>query len=294
MTNPAVVNAVSAQAPMPTIEEIIARLADLPALPAIAADLVSSMDDDELDLAELVAKIECDQALASKTVRVANSPFFGMMGKVGSVRQAATVIGLRTIRSLALASAMSSLRPQRETRSIDLHEYWLHAFQTALAAREIARAVRFGHEQAFLAGLIHDLGKLVMAVLFPHVITQLYATRVEKQLSWSDAEQALGLPSHGAVGAALASHWHFPEALCKAIDEHHPPFPTADRITDIVHVADALSLTYSAARKKQASGIQLCGMAFNRLGLSDLQLRAATRALGHADDIAMQMSQDRG
>ena len=74
---------------------------------------------------------------------------------------------------LALAGAMASLRPQPGTQGIDLNKYWLHAFQTALAAREIGRALRFGHEQAFFAGLIHDLGKLVMAVLYPEVVQKL-------------------------------------------------------------------------------------------------------------------------
>ncbi|MDB5800921.1 MAG: hypothetical protein JWL63_1860 [Rhodocyclales bacterium] len=277
----------------PSIDDIVKRLGDLPALPAVASDLVSSMDDDELDLGELVAKMECDQALATKTVRVANSPFFGMMGKVNSVQQAATVIGLRTIRSLALASAMSSLRPQPGTRGIDLHEYWLHAFQTALASREIARAVRFGHDQAFLAGLIHDLGKLVLAVLYPELVEKLAAKRAEMQISWSVAEQALGLPSHGALGAALARHWHFPESLCQAIDDHHPPFAASDRISDIVHVADALAVTYCAARTGKTAVIELNGAAFKRLALSDTQLRGAVRALSQADDIARQMSQER-
>jgi putative nucleotidyltransferase with HDIG domain len=277
----------------PSINDIIIRLGDLPALPAVAADLVSSMDDDELDLGELVSKIECDQALATKTVRVANSPFFGMMGKVSSVHQAATVIGLRTIRSLALASAMSGLRPQTTRPGIDLHEYWLHAFQTALAAREIARAVRFGHDQAFLAGLIHDLGKLVMAVLYPELIEKLCALRTDMQMSWSAAEQALDLPSHGAVGAALAKHWHFPESLSQAIGNHHPPFEGSDRITDIVHVADALAITYCAARTGKTTVIELNAAAFKRLALSDAQLRGAVRGLSQADDIARQMSQER-
>ncbi|MDB5814070.1 MAG: histidine kinase [Rhodocyclales bacterium] len=277
----------------PSIDDIIIRFGDLPGLPAVAADLVSSMDDDDLDLSELVTKIECDQALATKIVRVANSPFFGMMGKVSSVHQAATVIGLRTIRSLALASAMSSLRPQAGAPGIDLHEYWLHAFQTALASREIARAVRFGHDQAFLAGLIHDIGKLVLAVLYPDLIEKLAAKRAEMNTSWSEAERALGLPSHGSVGAALAKHWHFPETLYRAIEGHHPPFDTPDRITDIVHIADALAVAYCAARTGKAKAIELNGAAFKRLSLSDAQLRRAVRALSQADDIAMQMSQER-
>jgi HD-like signal output (HDOD) protein len=291
---PTVTGSVESSEPSaPNIDDIIMRLGDLPALPAVAADLVSSMDDDELDLAELVSKIECDQALATKTVRVANSPFFGMMGKVSSVHQAATVIGLRTIRSLALASAMSGLRPQTGRPGIDLHEYWLHAFQTALAAREIARRVRFGHDQAFLAGLIHDLGKLVMAVLYPELIEKLCAAREEMSLSWTAAEQALDLPSHGAVGAALAKHWHFPDSLSQAIDDHHPPFDGSDRITDIVHVADALSVTYCAARTGKVAAIDVNAAAFKRLALSDEQLRGAVRALSQADDIARQMSQER-
>jgi HD-like signal output (HDOD) protein len=284
----------SSTAGIPGIDEIVMRLGDLPALPAVAADLISSMDDDELDLGELVAKIECDQALATKTVRVANSPFFGMMGKVSSVQQAATVVGLRTVRSLALAGAISSLRPHPEAQGIDLNKYWLHAFQTALAAREIGRAIRFGHEQAFFAGLIHDLGKLVLAVLYPEVVHKLCACSVEDNLSWSDAERVLGLPGHGAIGAALARHWHFPEPLCQAIDDHHPPFAGTNRITDIVHLADALALSYCAARGDQTAMINFDAAAFQRLALSDAQLRAAVRALSHADDIAMGMSRERG
>ncbi|HEX5126283.1 MAG TPA: HDOD domain-containing protein [Rhodocyclaceae bacterium] len=271
---------------VPNIDEIIARLSDLPALPSVAADLVSSMDDDDLDLNELVAKLERDQTLTTKTVRVANSPFFGLMGKVSSVQQAATVVGLRTIRSLAVASAMSGLRPPR---GIDLNAYWLHAFQTALAARELARAARVAHEQAFLCGLIHDLGKLVMGVLFPEVIESVHALRTESNLTWSAAEQAIGLPSHSAVGAALARHWHFPEMLCQTIEHHHPPFNGLDGLAQVVHVADALAVAYSVARTGHPSGIDLDGVAFDGLGLSDKQLYVAARAMRHADGIADHM-----
>jgi len=130
-------------------------------------------------------------------------------------------------------------------------------------------------------------------VLYPDLIEKLSARRTEMSLSWSEAELALGLPSHGAVGSALARHWHFPESLCQAIDDHHPPFKATNRITDIVHVADALAVTYSAARTGKTVVIELNGAAFKRLALSDAQLRGAVRALCHADDIAMQMSQER-
>ncbi len=117
--------------------------------------------------------------------------------------------------------------------------------------------MRFGHDQAFLAGLIHDLGKLVMAVLSTLELIENFAPyRTGHETAAGKAARLHSAsPSHGAVGAALAKHWHFPDSLSQAIGNHHPPFEGSDRITDIVHVADALAITYCAARTGKALNV---------------------------------------
>ncbi len=229
---------------IPQIEDVIAKLGTLPAMPAVVMDLVASIDDESIDMEQLTHKIERDQALTSKTLRVANSAFFGLAGKVGSIREAATIIGLRSIRSIALASALGGVM-RREGDKAMLCHFWTHAFMTAVAGRQLAGRVGVSAEHAFVAGLLHDIGKLAVAYFYPDIEARLEQYCKDHAASWCEAELALGMPTHGQIGSALARRWHFPEPLCAALDDYHADCDMP--LARLIYVADLLAACHAAA-----------------------------------------------
>lgn len=269
-----------------SMEYVLARLSDLPVMPAVVADLVASIDDDNIDLDQLARKIERDQALASKTLRIANSPFFGLTGQIGSIQEAAAVIGLRTIRSIALASAVGNVVGNAGVSADSLRAFWLHAFETAVAARQLAPKLQVSAEHAFVAGLLHDIGKIVVSLYCTEMHAAIVKFSSEHNTDWYTAESELGVPDHGLIASALAQRWHFPEALIEALANYHSPGTSATPLAQIIHVADVLSKCNAVA-----NGASLCiervdERAWAAVIRSETDLHAALRALRKAGELA--------
>ena len=203
-------------------DEVARNIRDLPALPTIVLELIRSFDEPDIDIARLAETISHDQALAARTLRVANSSFYGLASKVKTINQAIMVLGFDTVRSLVAAGAI------------------VHALPGA-GARNIARRTRLNQEYAFLSGLLHDVGRLVLATRFPQQYAAAIAWR-DRHDAWQvDAEQhVLGI-DHQQAGLMLAESWKFPAMIQGAIATHHAP--AVDELGDIasiVHVANAM------------------------------------------------------
>ena len=140
-----------------SFEHIIRQIQELPSLPVVVLELLSSMDQDDTDVHVLAQKIELDQGLAAKTLRIANSSFYGMQSKVTSIPQAVSVLGFHSIRTVVTACALTgSFAPV--SGGFDFQAFWRHSLATAVAARLLAPHLRVNPETAFTAGLLHDLG----------------------------------------------------------------------------------------------------------------------------------------
>lgn len=274
---------------LPDTATLIEKLRELPAMPQVVAELIASLDDDDADLDSLSEKISRDQALASKTLRIANSPFFGMAGHIGSVREATTVLGLRTIRSIALASAVASVSSSSEKLQLDARSFWLHSFETAAAARELASVSQISPDQAFLGGLLHDLGKLALCVIAPDIVARVEALGGETESAWYTAEQQGLIPAHAELGGALAEQWRFPAPLCAAIAGHHSQQADGGALAATVHVADILSQAHAAACGRSLHIDPLIPAAWARFADRQKILARAVGALRRADKLAALM-----
>lgn len=200
------------------LDDVIRRVHDLPSLPAVVAELLTSMEEDDIDLHYLAGRIALDQALTAKTLRLANSSFYGMPSKVTSIQQAMSVLGLHSVRTLVTACGVIGTVPASAGPALDFGLFWRHAIATAVWARALARHLRQSPDTAFTAGLLHNLGTLVLATRFPdeYAAVPLWRT-AHADASVADAELAVFGVDHAQAGSALAAHWKFPPAIQDAI-----------------------------------------------------------------------------
>jgi putative nucleotidyltransferase with HDIG domain len=234
-----------------TREQVMARLKQLPSLPSAVNDLMASFGDEDVDIERIAQQIARDQGLTARVLRVANSSFYGLQSKVGTIREAVVVLGFRAVRSMVLAVSMSAAFRAEQCPGFDPHAYLRHAAATALAARFLAPACGQNAELAFTGGLLHDIGQLVLAANFPTQYSAALAYRRQHDCQLLIAErEVLGL-DHAVVGGLLAESWRFPDSLFSAVALHHDPASAeAASLADLVHLADitahALGLTGNA------------------------------------------------
>jgi len=227
------------------LDEIVRRIHDLPSLPAVVAELLAGMDDDDVDLHQLAGKIALDQALTAKTLRLANSSFYGMQSKVTNIQQAMSVLGFHSVRTLVTACGVIGGVPAVPGMRLDFTAFWRHSIATAVWARALARRLRQSPDTAFTAGLLHDLGKLVLATRFPAEYAEVENWRQEHGGSVSEAQLQFFGVDDTQTGGALAAHWKFPPAIQDAISQHHRP--AAAGLAQAVYLANLLAEPAEAA-----------------------------------------------
>ncbi|QEL64899.1 hypothetical protein OTERR_14230 [Oryzomicrobium terrae] len=206
-----------------TLPELEGSLGRLPSMPAVVTELLLRLEDPDLDTRQLAHDIARDQSLAAKTLRIANSPFYGLRGRVASIQDAVTILGLHTVRTLMLAAAAGETLGRLKAEGLDTTTYWRHCTATAILARILAVRARANPESAFVVGLLHDIGRLVIATNFPTHYRAVHERSKAESLSLLEAERlCLGI-DHVQVGELLARRWVFPLTIVEGIAGHHAP-----------------------------------------------------------------------
>ncbi|MET3131547.1 putative nucleotidyltransferase with HDIG domain [Oxalobacteraceae bacterium GrIS 1.11] len=228
--------------PAIVVDEIIKRIHDLPSLPVVVVELLSTMEEDDIDVRLLADKITLDQSLTAKTLCLANSSFYGMQAQVTSIQQAIAVLGFHSIRTLITACSVTvSIAPLAANR-FDFQGFWRHSVASAVAAKALAKRLGQNAETAFTAGLLHDLGTLVLATRYPDQYEETIAYRKARDCDNAEAERAVFGFDHALVGSALASHWKFPAVIQCAVAEHHALLRQDTlSLPLIIHVANILA-----------------------------------------------------
>lgn len=206
-----------------TPQELIQNLGELPPLPQVAAQVLRLVADPDSTTEDLQKVISTDQALTSQILKIANSAMFGMMREVRTVTQAIMTLGFSTIKSVVIAASAKNLYARG---SVGLQErlLWEHALVTALAGRGFARALRYPRaEEAFVGGLLHDIGKSVMGIKFP----ERYGALVSQVYNGDGDTREMELDTFGfdhcMVGEALLTSWNLADSLEAAVRWHHDP-----------------------------------------------------------------------
>ncbi|WP_028312136.1 HDOD domain-containing protein [Derxia gummosa] len=201
-----------------------AALALLNRLPALSPGFVTRMRelaDDNINVVSMAAGIEADPVLMLRLLRVANSPFFGMSRRVDSVQDAITVLGLMNARALLIAGrAMESLQPD-PSAGFDVERFWEHSLACAAASECLALRRGLPVARAFLGGIVHDIGELAIALLWPDRYRVVSEARREGAIDKLSIEHHYYGFDHAELGARLVEHWRFPPDVCRAVAGHH-------------------------------------------------------------------------
>jgi HD-like signal output (HDOD) protein len=160
-------------------KEVIANLHQLPTLPLVVQEVIASFNDSCLDTTTLAHKISLDQGLSARVLRVANSSFYGLPRKVGSIQDAVIVLGFDSVRSLVLSAGMIKTFPATPYSLFDRNAYWRRCFRVAVFSKAVAKCLRVEQPLAFTAGMFHDVGLLVLDLCIPQQFAALLQQQAE-------------------------------------------------------------------------------------------------------------------
>ncbi len=252
----------------------------LPAMPYVAVRLLDALADDRTTAAQLEEIIQSDQALASKVLSLANSAYYGFAQKVTTIQRAVVAIGLRDLRLLSLGASLSSIfDPSKMAAEFDGEGLWTHCLSVSLTAREMAVLVGYPHPgELLVAGLLHDLGKLVVAVYLKKE-AEVMSRLLREGLAYNEAEKRLGL-DHMTTGYWLAQKWGLPRMHVTAIQQHHSP-KSGDpyyQTTSLVALSDYLIKKMGLGAVHQADELNIPALS-TQVGLKPGQMAELSERL---------------
>jgi HD-like signal output (HDOD) protein len=235
--------------PNDTLEMILEKIQSIPPLPHAVSRLYALADNLESDTRDLVQVISSDEALTSKILRVANSAFYGLSYRIGTISQALTVIGFYGIRDLALGVSVFGFNHRSGTIPlISREEFWKHSLTVALTARLLAQRAHYKNpEEAFTAGILHEVGRVVFLEYFTDEYESLLKEAASSTVPLHKLEQAAFGLDHAAVGRALCEHWRIPDYLGRVVLHHHQTVlpdelpPEMKTLVQLVQVADNMA-----------------------------------------------------
>ena len=221
----------------PTPELTLAHLDSLPTLAPIAIKLLRITSAEDSDARDVVNALRGDQSLTAKVLSLANSPLMGAAGKIATLDRAVVLLGFQVIRGIVLTiKVFESLTPkdtQREPRHFNRLEFWKHSLGVACTARRVAalrRDLKVDPEEAFVAGLLHDLGKVALDAVFPKAYDRVVMQAEKTRSDLADCERSILGVDHTVAGRHVAKRWGLPAYLQDAIWLHHLAADSLSRV----------------------------------------------------------------
>ncbi len=218
---------------------------DLPTLPDVVAKVNRLVNSEHASASDINAVIRRDLALSGKVLRLVNSSFYGFPRRINSITRAVVILGFRTVRNLTLSAFVFSAF-RKGMQGFDARAFWTHsigvAVTSAAAAEELGFSTR-GREDAFIAGLLHGVGKVVLCEYAPEQMHEVLHRRDVEDMSLLEAEQAVLGYTHADLGGAVLENWNLPEAIVQVV--RHYPDPTKAgqdlRPCALVHASEILT-----------------------------------------------------
>jgi len=260
-----------------SLTDVVKSIRDLPALPAVVMELLGGLNQEDISTQKLGEKIAQDQALSAKTLRLANSSFYGMARKVISIQQAIAVLGFNSVRTLVTAAAVIDNFSSHGKYAFDLKVFWRQSIATALCAKLIARILKMNEDHAFMAGLLHDIGILVLVTTSPARYADVLAYQHKQDCTALEAESTLLGVDHTMVGRMLAEHWKFPVAIQQAIERHHANTFDIYQLASLIALSDAISYGLGLSEDENAKVPLLPQKVWDNVNLSSTVLQSIFR-----------------
>jgi putative nucleotidyltransferase with HDIG domain len=228
-----------------TILKKLDRIADLPTLPVIAMEVNKMLQDYTTSIEKLSAVIKNDQAMTPRILKLVNSSFYGFKSKIANIDRAIILLGFNTISNAIVAVAIiDALSIKGSSGDFDIKDFWKHSVEVAVISKHLAEKSRLAlSEEAFTAGLLHDIGKVILSHYFHSLFKKVILSADENNTTFYEAEKKEIPVTHAQIGAVMAHKWKLPDGLVDTIKYHHAVKTNAKdtNLLTIVHVADFIS-----------------------------------------------------
>ena len=228
------------------IKLALSKIGDIATLPEVTTRIIAVVDDPRSTARDLHNIIKNDPAMSTKILKVVNSAFYGLPGQVSEMDRAIVLLGLSAVKNIAISASISRLfTGERINDRFSARDIWKHCLAVAVATRQFCACVgkRAFAEEAFLAGLIHDLGLLVERQAFPEQFKEVIRVVSETGRPFCEVENEIIGADHQALGSALATKWKFPRGLTTVLGYHHKTEKLSEDArlpAAIVYAADVL------------------------------------------------------
>lgn len=228
------------------------RIKEIPTLPTIVFELNRALQDPDTSIAKVSETIEKDQAMALKLLKLVNSAFYGFKSRISNIRNAIVLLGFNTVRNAIVSvSVINAFSQKHKLPEFSITEFWKHSLAVAVTSKSIAEKTKIeSPDNCFVGGLLHDVGKVILAQYLPDLFTKVWTAGQEDYLSFYDAEKREIPIDHTKIGAYLASKWQLPQGLVEAIRWHHDfreESENADFVL-IIYLANIFVNSYNADR----------------------------------------------
>ena len=272
------------QDPAKLVTDAIGKVSAIATLPEVTAQIIKTVEDPRSSAAQLHKIISHDPALVTRILKVVNSSFYGLPGQIASIERAIVLLGLNAVKNIAVAASLGQLfRSVKLCEGYTAKDLWTHCIAVGVTARELARQTKMPiADEAFLAGMIHDLGILVALQSTPEQMGNICATAMSSGGNFCEIErQSLGF-DHQQLGAALAAHWKFPRSCQLVAGHHHDPGSLGEDVrtlVTLVYVADTICCQEKRGFPLTAAGQSLDSVNVEALGLNNSIIERVKQSL---------------
>ena len=244
------------------VQTMIRQCGQFATLPALAMQIIEIAEDPRTTWDDLHQVIAIDPAYGVRLLKLVNSPYYGLPRPIGTLHEALALLGFRAVKNVAISTSLGKLfRGGRISATFDASELWTHSIAVATAAQLLSRSTDISPDEAFLAGLVHDLGILVelqaQGTSFASMINRLDD---DDELTFRCAEHITFQTTHEALGLAVCEAWKFPTNLSLTAGFHHRPWELAatdQALPALVHVADVLAARQSLGYSRTVETLDL-------------------------------------
>lgn len=257
--------------PQIVMEQMVRDVSTIHSLPMFYSQLSEAIDHPRSSIADIAKIISEDLGLTARILKLANSPLFGCYSKIETITQAVTIIGVLQVRDLALALSVMDVFAGIPESMVNMEQFWRHSLAAGLAARLLATSQREASlERFFVAGILHDIGRLVMYIRVPEISLELLERcRSTGELLHRAERDRFGF-DHADVGGALLRRWKIPARVAEPVERHHQSKKAEQypREASILHFADILAHALQIGNSGEPLVPQLDHAVWERLSIS--------------------------
>lgn len=230
------------------LEQIVNNIGQLPSMPDVAGKVVTMVSDPDVAFTAVSSEISKDQAITTNVLKLCNSAYFSRGKEISSIERATVTLGLKEVKDIVVVAATKSLL-DKEIIGYDLAkgELWKHGLAVAVLSKKIAMQKRHKDiaDIAFTGGIIHDVGKTVLALYVQSAFKEILETVQKKQITFQTAEKEIMGFDHQEIGEKILSKWKFPAVLKDIVRYHHEPESASEEsrlLVSVVHIANTICL----------------------------------------------------